>query len=69
MKAVDDIQTLLPEHITLDPKTVLELIKEFASTWVSLDAYDKDALTAIGTTKKSITLSSTERMEVVGLTL
>ena len=69
MKAVADIQTLLPEHITLDPKTVLELIKEFASTWVSLDAYDKDALTAIGTTKKSITLSSTELMEVVGLTL
>ena len=32
MKAVADIQTLLPEHITLDPKTVLELIKECAST-------------------------------------
>jgi|SRR3989344_444051 len=37
MKAVADIQTLLPEHITLDPKMVLDLIKEFASTWVSLD--------------------------------
>src|SRR3989344_7601552 len=35
MKAVADIQTLLPEHITLDPKSILELIKEFASTWVS----------------------------------
>src|SRR3989338_1403856 len=65
MKAVDDIQTLLPEHITLDPKTVLELIKEFASTWVSLDAYDKDALTAIGTTKKSITLSGKELTEAI----
>ncbi|MBI2098038.1 MAG: virulence protein RhuM/Fic/DOC family protein [Candidatus Wildermuthbacteria bacterium] len=60
MKSVSDIQALLPEHITLDPKTVLELIKEFASTWVSLDAYDKDALTAIGTTKKSIALSGEE---------
>ena len=38
MKAVSDIQALLPEHITLDPKTVLELIKEFAGTWVSLNA-------------------------------
>ncbi|OGZ43586.1 MAG: death-on-curing protein [Candidatus Ryanbacteria bacterium RIFCSPHIGHO2_02_FULL_45_17b] len=65
MKAVADIQTLLPEHITLDPKTVLELIKEFASTWVSLDAYDKDALTAIGTTKKSITLSGKELTEAI----
>ncbi|MBI2640190.1 MAG: virulence RhuM family protein, partial [Candidatus Sungbacteria bacterium] len=65
MKSVSDIQALLPEHITLDPKTVLELIKEFASTWVSLDAYDKDALTAIGTTKKSITLSGKELTEAI----
>ena len=41
MKAVTDIQALLPEHVVLDPKNILELIKEFASTWVSLDAYDK----------------------------
>src|SRR3989344_1296950 len=32
MKSVADIQALLPEHVALDPKTVLELIKEFAST-------------------------------------
>ena len=32
MRAVADIQTLLPEHITLDPKMVLDLIKEFATT-------------------------------------
>src|SRR3989344_2987172 len=60
MKAVGDIQTLLPEHVTLDPKTVLELIKEFASTWVSLDAYDKDALKVIGTTREDIKLSGEE---------
>ena len=60
MKAVADIQTLLPEHITLDPKMVLELIKEFASTWVSLDAYDKEALEVIGTTKKAVKLAGQE---------
>ena len=60
MKSVSDIQALLPEHIILDPKAVLDLVKEFSSTWMSLDAYDKDALTAIGTTKKSITLSGKE---------
>ena len=32
-------------------KNVLELIKEFASTWVSLDAYDKQSFTVIGATK------------------
>lgn len=47
MKSVGEIQALLPEQVILDPAAVLELIKEFASTWVSLDAYDKDALKAI----------------------
>ncbi|MFA6463407.1 MAG: virulence protein RhuM/Fic/DOC family protein [Candidatus Paceibacterota bacterium] len=60
MKSVSDIQALLPEHITLDPKAVLELIKEFSSTWISLDAYDKESLTVIGTTKKSIRLTGQE---------
>ena len=56
--AVEDIQALLPEHITLDPKTVLDLVKEFANTWVSLDAYDKDTLTATGATKKSVAITA-----------
>lgn len=65
MKSVSDIQTLLPEHVVLDPKTILELIKEFSSTWVSLDAYDKEALTTIGSTKKSIKLSGAELTAVI----
>ena len=65
MKAVGDIQTLLPEHVTLDPKTVLDLIKEFASTWVSLDAYDKETLKVIGTTLKAVKLSGEELTETI----
>ncbi len=60
MKAVADVQALLPEHVVLDPKQVLELIKEFASTWVSLDAYDKETLKPIGTTKRAVELSGEE---------
>ncbi len=60
MKSVGDIQNLLPEHVALDPKTVLELIKEFASTWLSIDAYDKEILTSVGSTKKSIKLDGLE---------
>jgi len=56
IKSVAEVQALLPEHVTLDPKAILELIKEFASTWVSLDAYDKDTLTLKGVTKKKVTL-------------
>src|SRR3989338_1583662 len=65
MKSVGDIQALLPEHITLDPKSILELIKEFASTWVSLDAYDKETLKPIGVTRKSIKLSGKELLKEI----
>jgi len=60
MKAVADIQTLLPEHIVLDPKHILELVKEFSATWISLDAYDRESLKPIGTTKKEVQLSGAE---------
>ncbi|HMO77786.1 MAG TPA: virulence protein RhuM/Fic/DOC family protein [Candidatus Paceibacterota bacterium] len=60
MKVVADVQALLPEHVALDPKQVLELIKEFASTWVSLDAYDKEELKPVGKTKRSVKLSAAE---------
>lgn len=65
MKSVSDIQLLLPEHIVLDPKTVLELIKEFANTWVSIDAYDKETLNLVGTTKKSIKLDGLELVQII----
>jgi len=60
MKSVADVQDLLPEHVALEPKAVLDLIKEFASTWVSLDAYDKEILSIVGTTKKSIKLTGVD---------
>lgn len=65
MKSVADIQNLLPEHVILDPKAILELVKEFSSTWVSLDAYDHDNLKSIGTTKKSIKLTGNELTEAI----
>ncbi|OGG39735.1 death-on-curing protein [Candidatus Kaiserbacteria bacterium GWA2_50_9] len=60
MKSVADIQMLLPEHVVLDPKSILELVKEFSSTWVSLDAYDRESLTIIGSTKREIKLTGVE---------
>lgn len=65
MKAVADVQALLPEHVALDPKGVLELIKEFASTWVSLDAYDKESLAVVGSTRKSVKLTGAELTEAI----
>ncbi len=66
LKDVESVQALLPEHIALDPKAILELVKVFSSTWMSLDAYDKDALVPVGTSKKAIKLSSTELNAAIG---
>ncbi len=60
MKAVADIQALLPERAAWDSRMVLELIKEFASTWVSIGAYDKETLKIVGATKKSVKLAGGE---------
>lgn len=60
MKSVADIKALLPEHMAFDSKDVIELIREFANTWVSLDAYDRDALTVRAVTKKSAKLTGEE---------
>lgn len=65
MRAVADVQLLLPEHVTLDQKQILELIKEFASTWVSLDAYDKNELKPIGTTKRAVELTGAELTQAI----
>jgi death-on-curing family protein len=65
MKTVSDIQNLLPGHINLDPKAVLDLIKEFASTWVSLDAYDKESLTLKGATKRKMNLDSSDLVSAI----
>jgi len=65
MRAISNIQNLLPEHITLDPKSVIELIKEFASTWVSIDAYDKETLISIGSTKKAVKFTGIELTEAI----
>lgn len=65
MKSVSDIQALLPEQVILDPKAILELIKEFSSTWMSLDAYDKETLTTVGSTKKAVKLTGAELTEAI----
>jgi prophage maintenance system killer protein len=58
LKAVEDVKKLLPTGGAVDIVNILELIKTFASTWVSLDAYDKSALPKSGATKKQVKLTA-----------
>jgi len=66
MKSVSDIRALLPEGDEIDPKAVLDLVKEFADTWVSLDAYDRDDLTVRRATKKQVKLTSDDLLSAIG---
>lgn len=57
-RAIENIKGLLPEGTAIDHASVLELVSAFAETWLSLDAYDKDALAEKGVTKKSVAVTA-----------
>jgi prophage maintenance system killer protein len=67
MEAVEEIKRLLPTGTPIDAESVLELVRMFADTWVSLDAYDKDALVTKGTTKKRVMLTAEKLVNELAL--
>lgn len=58
LSAVDKVKSLLPASIKPDTESILELIKVFADTWLSLDAYDKGTFEKGKATKKKIALTA-----------
>lgn len=58
--AVDEVKRFLPDGNELKTSDVLDLIKLFASTWFSLDSYDKGVLPKKGNIKKQIIITSDE---------
>jgi death-on-curing family protein len=54
LRAVEDIKALSFNNPEIKTDDVLELVKAFASTWFSLDAYDKDSFSKKGYTKRSL---------------
>jgi hypothetical protein len=57
INAVDRVKSLLPDGAAVPHDSVLELIKLFADTWFSLDAYDRDILPPTGITKRKAKLT------------
>lgn len=55
---VEDIKKLLPVGSILDAGDAVELVSLFADTWLSLDAYDRDALPKGKLTKKKVELTA-----------
>ena len=66
LKAVADVKALLPAGTVMDAESILELITLFSDTWLSLDAYDKDALVTKGATKKSVKITAEMFAEALG---
>lgn len=60
LSAVEKVRELLPAHNKLDTESILELIKVFADTWFSLNAYDKENFTQGKTNKKKIKVTAGE---------
>ncbi len=60
MRAVADVKALSPSTNRLQTEDVLELIKAFADTWFSLDAYDKGSLPKSGASKSQATFTAAE---------
>ncbi len=62
MQSVADVKMLLPKGTNIETESVLELIRMFADTWMSLDAYDKETLDIKKPTKKKVSLTA-EKLE------
>jgi hypothetical protein len=60
IKAVNQVQAVLPAGDVMDGKEVLELVRLFADTWFSLDAYDKELLSPKKASKKKVQLTAEE---------
>lgn len=43
LEAVESVRKLVPDSSDIRAKEVLDLVKTFAETWISLDAYDRSA--------------------------
>lgn len=60
LSAVDKVKSLIPQGNIISSNDTLELVKLFANTWFSLDAYDKSEFTKKNLTKKQVKISGQE---------
>jgi len=65
LKAVDGVKQLLPESGNVDAGSALELVRMFAATWFSLDAYDKSNFPISGAARKQVVFTAHELTEAL----
>lgn len=67
MDAVSKVQALMPAGSVMDAKATLDLVRLFADTWFSLDAYDKEVLVPGKVNKKKVKLTAEELHESIAI--
>lgn len=60
LKAVDEIKHFLPEGAAVEAGDIVELVQMFATTWLSLDAYDRSDFPTAGATRKQVLFTADE---------
>lgn len=60
LKAIEQIKNILPKGAPIGQAEVLDLVKLFADTWLSLHAYDRAKMPKAGATKKQVRLTGEE---------
>lgn len=60
LQAVETVKKLLPVGGQVKAEDALELVKMFAGTWFSLDAYDKQTFPKSGISKKQVRITAEE---------
>jgi len=66
LRAVEETKKLLPEDGRISAQDTMELIKLFAGTWFSLDAYDRESLPIKGATRKKVDFAGQELVKSIG---
>ncbi len=60
MEAISGVRAVLPKEKKISNEEVLELVNAFASTWFSLDAYDKEKFPKEKYSKKKVEITAEE---------
>lgn len=58
MRALDEVKRIMPATGKIGSSDTLELVKMFASTWLSIDAYDRKILPRVGANKKQVNITA-----------
>ena len=67
MSSFSNLQMVMPDIVALDSKTTLDLVRLFADTWFSLDAYDKESFSPAKVNKKKVKLTADELYEGISV--